>query len=73
MKRQQSNVLVFLTQGIGIIFFGIFLAAFYIPMPSNDTLIGDSFFRTPMSIFGLIFIALILIAIVAAYVVKRKD
>jgi hypothetical protein len=73
MKRQQSNVLVFLTQGIGVIFFGIFLAAFYIPMPSNNTLIGDSNFSTPMAIFGLIFIVLILVTIVASYVIKRKD
>jgi tryptophan-rich sensory protein len=42
-------------------------------MPSNDTLIGDPNFRTPMSIFGIIFIALIIISILAAYVVKRRD
>jgi hypothetical protein len=73
MKNQQLASLVFLAQGIGVIFFGIFLAAFYFPMPSNDTLIGDPNFRTPMSIFGILFIALIVISIVAAYLVKRKD
>jgi hypothetical protein len=72
MKNQYLASLVFLAQGIGIVFLGIFLAAFYVPMPSNDTLIGDPNFRTPISIFGLIFIALIVISIIAAYVVKRK-
>ncbi len=72
MKSQLTS-LVFLAQGIGIVFFGIFLAAFYVPMPSNDTLIGDPNFRTPMSIFGIIFIALIIISIIAAYVVKQRD
>lgn len=73
MKNQQLTSLVFLAQGIGIVFFGIFLAAFYVPMPSNDTLIGDPNFRTPMSIFGIIFIVLILISIAVAYLVKRQD
>ena len=73
MKRQQLTALVFLAQGIGVSFFGIFLAAFYVPMPSNDTLIGDPNFRTPMSIFGIIFIVLILISLAVAYMVKRAD
>ena len=73
MKIQPLTSLAALTQAIGIVFFGIFLAAFYLPMPTGDTLIGDPNFRTPMSIFGIIFIALIIISLVALYVVKRKD
>jgi hypothetical protein len=73
MKNQQITSLVFLAQGIGVIFFVIFLAAFYVPMPSNDTLIGDPNFRTPMSIFGIIFIALTFIALSVSYVMKRKE
>jgi len=73
MKNQQLTPLVFLTQTIGVIFFVVFLAAFYLPMPSNDTFIGDPNFRTPMSIFGIIFVIMIVITIVVAYVVKRKD
>lgn len=73
MKNPQITALVAATQVVGIAFFGVFMAAFYLPMPSNDTLIGDPNFRTPMSILGLIFIALILVSIAVAYVVKRKD
>ena len=73
MKGDQTKLLVFLAQGIGVIFYGIFLAAFYIPMPSNDTLIGDPTFRTPLSIFGGIFLILILISLAASYVRKQEE
>ena len=73
MKRQQLPLLIYLAQGIGVIFYGIFLAAFYIPMPSNDTLIGDPNFRTPLSIFGGIFLIVIIISIVASYIENKKN
>ena len=73
MKSKQLGLLVFLAQGIGVLFYGIFLAAFYIPMPSNDTLIGDPIFRTPLSIFGGIFLILILISLGASYVRKQEE
>jgi hypothetical protein len=73
MKNQPLTSLVALAQIVGVVFFGIFLAAFYLPMPSNDTLIGEANFRTPMSIFGIIFIALTLIALLVSYAIKRKD
>lgn len=72
MKNKQAELLVFLAQGIGAVFYVIFLAAFYIPLPSNDTLIGDPAFRTPMSIFGGIFLILILITLATAYLRKQE-
>jgi uncharacterized membrane protein len=71
MKRQWSTILVFLTQGVGIVFFAIFLLAFYLPMPSNETLIGNSNIRTPLSVFGAIFLIMIIISIASAYGEKR--
>jgi tryptophan-rich sensory protein len=73
MKNQQLTSLVFLAQGIGVVLFGFLLAAFFFTMPSNDTLIGDPNFRTPMSIFGIIFLILILSLVAVAYLVKRQD
>jgi hypothetical protein len=72
MKGDQIKLLVFLAQGIGVLFYAIFLAAFYLPMPSNDTLIGDPTFRTPLSIFGGIFIILILTSLIAAYIRNQE-
>lgn len=72
MKIKQTEVLMFLAQGIGVVFYIIFMAAFYIPLPSNDTLIGDPTFRTPLSIFGGIFIIFIIISLAAAYFRKQE-
>ena len=71
MERKPLELLVFLAQGIGVVFYLIFLAAFYIPMPSNDTLIGDPTFRTPLSIFGGIFLILTIISLAVAYMRKN--
>ena len=73
MKGKQLELLVFLTQGIGVIFYVIFLAAFYIPLPSNDTLIGDPVFRSSLSIFGGVFLILIIVSLVASRLVKQED
>jgi hypothetical protein len=72
MERKPLDLLVFLAQGIGVVFYVIFLAAFYIPLPSNDTLIGDPTFRTPLSIFGGILLILTIISIAAAYFRKQE-
>ncbi len=72
MKIKQTEVLMFLAQGIGVVFYIIFMAAFYIALPSNDTLIGDPTFRTPLSIFGGIFIIFIIISLAAAYFRKQE-
>ena len=72
MKSKQTELLVLLAQGIGAVFYIIFLAAFYIPLPSNETFIGDPAFRTPLSIFGGIFLILIIITLATAYLRKQE-
>jgi len=72
LKGRQLELLVFLTQGIGVIFYVIFLAAFYIPLPSNDTLIGDSVVRSSLSIFGGVFLILIIVSLGASRLVKQE-
>ena len=67
-----SRALVYSTQIAGIIYFAIFMAAFYLPLPSNDTLVGDPNFRTPMMISGLIFLALTILSLATAYLTTRK-
>jgi hypothetical protein len=65
--------LVFLTQGIGAVFFAVFLASYALALPSNLVLHGQPIFRIPLSIFGGLFLALIAIAIVLSFVVKPED
>jgi hypothetical protein len=73
LKSKQLALFVFLTQGIGVTFYGIFLAAFYLPLPSNETLIGDPIFRLSLSIFGAVFLILITVSIVASRLLKQED
>jgi hypothetical protein len=73
LKSKQLALLVFLTQGIGVIFYGIFLAAFYLPLPSNETLIGDPIFRLSLSIFGGIFLILIAVSLMASRLLKQEE
>jgi hypothetical protein len=55
------------------VFYGIFLAAYYLELPSNASLIGDPTFRTSLSIFGGLFLILIIGSLVASVVIKQED
>jgi len=73
LKSKQLAFYVLLTQGIGAVFYGIFLAAFYLTLPSNATLIGDPMFRLSLSIFGGLFLILIIGSLLASVIVKQED
>jgi hypothetical protein len=73
LKTKQLAFYVLLTQGIGTVFYGIFLAAYYLELPSNASLIGDPTFRTSLSIFGGLFLILIIGSLVASVIVKQED
>ena len=73
LKRNQLVRFVFLTQGIGAIFFAVFLASYALALPSNQVLHGQPIFRIPLSIFGALFLALIAIAVVLFIIVKPEE
>jgi hypothetical protein len=62
-----------LTQAIGAIFFSVFLVSYALALPSNLVLHGEPIFRTSLSIFGGLFLALTAIAIVLSFIVKPED
>jgi len=62
-----------LTQGIGAIFFAVFLASYALALPSNQVLHGEPIFRTTLSIFGGLFLALTAIAILLSFITKPDD
>jgi len=62
-----------LTQGIGAIFFAVFLASYALALPSNRVLHGQPIFRIPLSIFGGLFLALIAISAVLSIIVKPEE
>jgi hypothetical protein len=72
LKRKQLVRFVFLTQGVGAIFFAVFLASYALALPSNQVLHGQPVFRIPLSIFGGLFLALVAISLVLSIIVKPE-
>jgi hypothetical protein len=64
---------VFLTQGIGAVFFAVFLASYALALPSNLVLHGQPIFRIPLSVFGGLFLALTAIAILLSIIIKPEE
>jgi hypothetical protein len=64
---------VFFTQGIGAVFFAVFLASYALALPSNLVLHGEPIFRIPLSIFGALFLALTAIAIGLSIIIKPEE
>ena len=60
--KRISNFL-FVTQGVGIVFVGIFLAAYLGGLPSTNVLHSEAAFRIPLTILGVVILVLILVTI----------
>jgi hypothetical protein len=73
LKRNKLVRFVFLTQGIGAIFFAVFLASYALALPSNKVLHGQPVFRIPLSIFGGLFLALVGISLIISIIVKPEE
>jgi len=58
---------------MGLVFFVIFSAAYYLALPSNISLLGDATFRTALSIFGGLFLILIIVCLLVSRMVKQED
>jgi ABC-type sugar transport system permease subunit len=73
VKRNNLVRFALLTQAVGAIFFAIFLTSYALALPSNKVLHGEQIFRTSLSIFGGLFLALVVIAVVLSIIVKPED
>lgn len=56
--------LLFAVQALGVAFYAVLSAAYYIPIPSTKVLIGEPIFKTPITVFGLVYFILVIVAIV---------
>jgi hypothetical protein len=66
LNKKQLNPLLFVIEGLGMIFYVVFSAAYYIPIPSTKVLIGEAIFKIPITVFGILyFIATILIVLLS--------
>ncbi|HII85690.1 TPA: hypothetical protein HA273_03770 [Candidatus Bathyarchaeota archaeon] len=59
----QTAKFLFAVQGLGAVFVIIFLAAYLGGLPSTNVLHSEPIFRIPLSIFGVAFLALTIVAI----------
>lgn len=73
MNDGQISKLLLAFEGIGAIFLGVFLAAYLMGIPSYVVYHSDPTFRMILSIFGGLLIILILIALIASALNKKKD
>lgn len=63
--KRVSNFL-FVTQGVGAIFVGLFLVAYLGGLPSTNVLHNEATFRIPLSIIGVVFLILVLATVIVA-------
>jgi Zn-dependent protease with chaperone function len=70
--KRISNFL-FVTQGIGIVFVGIFLAAYLGGLPSTNVLHSEDAFRLPLTILGVVLLVLILATIIVAAFQRKNN
>jgi NhaP-type Na+/H+ or K+/H+ antiporter len=73
LKIELLAPLVFLTQGVGLVFFVVFVSAYFGGMPSSGNLIGNSAFRVTLSVLGGVFLILILGVLLAAVLARKKN
>ena len=69
--KRISNFL-FATQGVGIVFVGIFLAAYLGGLPSTDVLHSEPAFRIPLIILGVVLLVLVFSNVILATFSKKE-
>ncbi len=69
--KRVSNFL-FVTQGVGALFVGLFLAAYLGGLPSTNVLHNLAAFRIPLSILGIVLLVLVLATIIVATFQRKK-
>jgi threonine/homoserine/homoserine lactone efflux protein len=64
---------LFLTQIIGVIFYGVFYAAYVFALPSLSILTGEPVYHSLLSIFGGLFLIFVSLGVVLSAVTKPKN
>jgi hypothetical protein len=72
LSEKQINAFLFVAQGVGVVFVGIFLAAYLAGIPTTVVFHSEPAFRIPLIIFGAVLLAMVLSALVFA-ALSRKD
>ena len=73
LTDKRTSTFLFATQGIGIVFVGIFLAAYLGGLPSTNVLHSEPAFRIPLTILGIALLVLVLANVVLSVYRKRSS
>jgi hypothetical protein len=71
-EKRISNFL-FVTQGVGIIFVGIFLVAYLGGLPSTNVLHNEAAFRIPLTILGIVVLVLMFATVIVAAFQRKNN
>jgi hypothetical protein len=63
---------LFVAQGIGAIFIGVFLAAYLGGLPSTAVLHSEPAFRIPLYVFGVVLLVMTLATTILAVLSKKE-
>ena len=72
LSEKQINAFLFAAQGVGVVFVGIFLAAYLAGLPTTAVLHSEPAFRIPLTILGAVLLIMVLSISVLA-VLSKKD
>ena len=71
LTRQPVTVFLYATQTVGVVFVGLFLAAYLAGLPTTAVLHSDPAVRLALTILGVVYLSLTLVAGVLAFL-RRK-
>jgi len=60
-------------QGIGAVFYAVFSAAYILAIPSTHVLSGEPVFKWPLTVFGVLFVILVLVSLLVSVIYKPED
>ena len=69
--KRGSVMLSFLVQVFGTIFYFVLSAAYFLPFPSTEVLIGEPLFKSLLLAFGALFFVSTLVSIII-YKIRKK-
>lgn len=73
LTKKQLNSFIFVIQGIGTVFVGIFLVAYLAGLPTTRVLHIEPIFRIPLAIIGVILVVGIILLIILSFLSKNMS
>ena len=72
LSKKGITAFLFVAQGVGGAFVGIFLAAYLAGLPSTAVFHSEPAFRVPLTVLGVVLLVMVLSAFVLAALSKNK-